>query len=60
MIATADFTNAGSIVIPSPGPEGTVSVPWTQRSVEVSEATGNESSRPLYSWNGPGLGTHAA
>ena len=29
-------------------------------SVDESEVTGNESSRPLYSWNGPALGTHEA
>ena len=60
VMATADFTNAGSIVTPSPGPEGTVSLPATQRKVDESEATGNESSRPLYSWNGPGFGKHDA
>jgi len=56
----AAFTNAGSIVTPRPGPDGTVRRPLTARSVEVSDETGSESSLPLYSWNGPALGTQEA
>lgn len=60
MSRAAPFTKEGSIVTPSPGPVGTVSIPLTLASDDVLDETGGEASRPLYSWNGPAFGTHDA
>ena len=42
------------------GPDGTFNMPFSLLRDDVSELTGRESSRPLYSWNGPAFGTQEA
>ena len=59
MTFTALRRNAGSIVMPKPGPDGTRTMPFSHLSDEVSLLTGMSAS-PLNSVNGTGLGMHEA
>ena len=56
---TASRTNAGSMVTPKPGPDGTRTIPPSTFNDEVSLVTGM-SALPLYSVNGTGFGMHEA
>ncbi len=59
MTSSASRTNAGSIVTPKPGPDGTRTVPPSTFSDEVWLVAGM-SALTLYSVNGTGFGMHAA